>query len=566
MSLLVWFPFTNAPMRANQGISNVYANHMGSSFNPGKVGFSTYFDKSSSQYSRINMPGELSSIKNSSVCAWLKVASSGNCYLGGISHDTGTTAPTMTLCNSGWQFAGSSWIYVSAGSIAVNKWYHVCCTCSNDTVTTYLNGTKVTSNTLSALGVTRTEITSDNFIEIGCDHPGGDEYLDGYVQDFRVYNHCLSPYEVKQISLGLCGHYTLDYGSGLIGNRNLAKNSMFRTFSKTYNIANFSTEEIEAGVTYTATILGKTYGNVTFGLWMGGGYTDCGRFSLVRSGHTYNIYKLTFTGPTSIAGDGNRTRINIYSYPSSAASSDGATINWLKLEEGDKSTPWMPHDTDGYSVKYGYTNKREEDSSGYGYHGLHSNTTYKPSIGDCPVLGSCRIFDSSGDPFKIPLYQMLGQTSAPEWSMAVWFYKSAVCTGWESILGGSFELDAGNGSYPNHFYIHSWGGGTYAYQLNTWYHIVFVRTESDSKLYVNGSLALTGTAGRTTAADTDYFVGAWTSYTSQTLKNAKLSDMRFYATPLSADDVKDLYNSYARLDQNGQFYAHEFREYVDKQT
>jgi hypothetical protein len=100
-------------------------------------------------------------------------------------------------------------------------WHHVCCTISDTTITTYLDGAQVATNTLTGLGVAVTELNSNNFIEIGCDHPGGNEFLTGYVNDYRIYDHCLSAKEVKEISQGLVLHYKLDGIGGGVGD-NLA--------------------------------------------------------------------------------------------------------------------------------------------------------------------------------------------------------------------------------------------------------------------------------------------------------------------------------------------------------
>ena len=35
-------------------------------------------------------------------------------------------------------------------------------------------------------------------------------FFNGIITDVRVYNHCLSPLEIKQLSVGLIGHYPLN--------------------------------------------------------------------------------------------------------------------------------------------------------------------------------------------------------------------------------------------------------------------------------------------------------------------------------------------------------------------
>ena len=125
-------------------------------------------------------------------------------------------------------------------------------------------------------------------------------------------------------------------------NPNLAINSV-RNISPnaSYNIANFNTsKELTAGVKFTVTIKGVIGENKQFGLWMGGGYSSCGFFTNNGNG----IFTLTFTSPATVAGNGSRTAINIYAYPSS--NSNLSSLEWLKLEEGSVPTLWIPNEND----------------------------------------------------------------------------------------------------------------------------------------------------------------------------------------------------------------------------
>lgn len=225
MALRVWLPL-NGDLE-NKGISDVTITNNGATVDDnGKIGKCYYFNGSS--WIKITMPAGMSSIKNSSVCAWVK--STGSILaLGGISNDTNYADPIVTLYTSGWQFSGNGNVYkyLSGGTIAnTNVWHHVCCTVSETTIRTYLDGTQIATNTLTGLGVFATEINANNFIEIGCDHPGGNEFLTGYVNDFRIYDHCLSQKEVKEIFQGLVLHYKLN-GLGGSSNNIISYNSNF---------------------------------------------------------------------------------------------------------------------------------------------------------------------------------------------------------------------------------------------------------------------------------------------------------------------------------------------------
>ena len=44
------------------------------------------------------------------------------------------------------------------------------------------------------------------------------------LSDYRVYNHCLSPLEIKQLSVGLIGHYPLN-DEYITSTKNLCKSN-----------------------------------------------------------------------------------------------------------------------------------------------------------------------------------------------------------------------------------------------------------------------------------------------------------------------------------------------------
>ena len=97
------------------------------------------------------------------------------------------------------------------------------------------------------------------------------------------------------------------------------------------------------------------------------------------------------------------------------------------------------------------------------------------------------------------------------------------------------------------------GSRTGAYQTGVWNHIVFMRTASDSKLYLNGNLLITGTAGSNPAGN--YFIGAWNVNTSQNFKG-KVDELMIYNRILTTGEIQFLYASnLTRYDINRRMFT-----------
>lgn len=138
--------------------------------------------------------------------------------------------------------------------------------------------------------------------------------------------------------------------------------------------------------------------------------------------------------------------------------------------------------------------------------------------------------------------------------------------GWGTIFGGpsGFEYQSKRGSSASPLLVaYSWGQnseGGQTYELNKWNMVTIVRTYSDAKFYLNGELYYTGSAA--TIPSGNYFLGSWRDYYSQNYKGS-MSDVRIYATALSADDIKELYNTASYIDNSGNYLCYEFDEKMD---
>lgn len=77
--------------------------------------------------------------------------------------------------------------------------------------------------------------------------------------------------------------------------------------------------------------------------------------------------------------------------------------------------------------------------------------------------------------------------------------------------------------------------------LNTWHHYVMVGNGTNCVVYLDGELWGQAKTYKTITGTTICFNG-WDTSTSYTSSDMRISDFRIYATALSAQDIKDLYN------------------------
>ena len=574
MSLLVWLPLNGT--LDNQGLSTVTVTNNGATVNDnGKIGKCYYFTPN--QWIKISLPAEMTSIKNTTIAAWVKSHST-TMALGGISHDGAATLAGVTLYSSGWQLSGAgagSWKYISGGTVANTQvWHHVACTIGDDEIITYLDGVKVTSSTLTAQAVTNTTLTStDNFIEIGCDHPGGDEYFTGYINDFRVYDHALSAKEVKELSKGLVLHYKLDKIHG--GNKNYYTGNGIGSLSNTSSVSNNGYEstfvlsasggvrasqlgfegktgpwtasfDIKSSVNTTIgiDICDKNYATATYGTSLTANQWVHKSFIVTAETNQYNV-----SGNYNGFIDFNCGAAGTYE------------LKNLKVEEGIKETPWIPAPTHASYAALGLDDNIEYDCSGYGYDGTISGALTGSS--DSSRYNSCTVFPSGGyiglnnipsiESMKQCTFSFWMKTSTPENSMCLW--NGRVTTGGPIgifTLGGHFRFDDGAQHTLN-----------YSIPTNTWEHYIMTRDTTNVKLYVNGVLEITQSSTDFTTVGTKGTIGASSANTSIGANNhfvGQLSDYRIYATALSADDVKELYHTAASIDNKGNVYAYELEE------
>ena len=200
MALQVWLPLNKDGAVKNQGLANVNITSTATYNASGKLGGSYYFSGSSNRISFPSQPWMAPNDTNSiSIAMWVK-AGSFNCIIACNAFEYNLSSSSFM-----WRLGDgntNTFATVTSGiTFTTGTWYHLCGTwdAKNKKLAAYVNGELVKELTST--------LTSYNNISstINLVYNGS-----WNINDFRFYDHCLSPKEVKEIAKGLVLHYPLN--------------------------------------------------------------------------------------------------------------------------------------------------------------------------------------------------------------------------------------------------------------------------------------------------------------------------------------------------------------------
>lgn len=597
----LWLPL-NGDLH-NQGISGIIVTGTNVSINTaGKIG-SCYSFNGSSSYIELNSALCSNETTEFSYACWVKFNSTASCCL--FSNRTAVDSNGVTLFvnnNGNILFDIGKERHTKAYTFSTGTWYHLAFTYKKGaTKKIYVNGAEIysagTSGTMTSAAATKSFIGASQNTSTTVN----DNYLNGYLNDVRIWNdHALSAAEVHEIAQGLVLHYKLDdtYAE-------TTTNLYSGTFSNTcYNGATgkygygtttdiYKTTENFQGKESVKVYMGtaglSAYPYIYFDAFNTAGtavhtlsfdYYPTSQTSIIPYSYngSYNISYITSNGAhdskTNISSitipvvinqwnhiaitmqkydTTNTSRGNGYIRIGSASHTSTTSDYWLfaniQVEAKDHETGYTAPGTTRSNVQI-------QDSSGYGNNGIINSN---PIISLETARYNYSIsFDGVDDCIKIPFNDIIKDKN---YTVSVWTYKTSIGTkNYQTILGGpsGFELEARSSSSTSPLYrIHNWGGGTTAYEFNKWNLFTFVHTDSNSKLYVNGELKITGTSANIPTGN--YYIGAWNSVTGQNYEGL-MSDFRIYCTALSAADILELYHTGAKIDNKQNLHTFEVKE------
>ena len=598
MSLLVWLPLTTDTQ--NRGLSSPVITTTGTlSYDAGKIGNALTFNNSSIVLS----PAPLNTnTKEFSFAFWFKPTSmtTYQCFYAGR-NAVGSAIALWLAPENKWRFDCGSNTALNFGA-TLNEWHHFVFTRSESKTNFYVDGILKQTFNSTSFSVSATSATIGMDATLGT---SGTYPITGQLNDYRIYDHALSKREVKELAKGLCMHLPLDWG----GNPNMIKNS-YTWMNKNLGSPNSPSttriytrsiiEDEEApchwvykcqienagtssqggcgcfygvgaqGLALTDLVEGDTY---TYSFWA---KSDSGLSSGLDSAAIVETQtRVSYSGFGALDSNWRKhvvtfkwtktTKLTACFYVTVPASS---TIDFqvcgLKLEKGDKATPYIPHVDETTYTNNGYAIKYLQDCSGYNRMVTVNSNNIISVATDAP-RGTGTNITKSG---KLTIANSFPVGTFPSFTVNAWIRTKSdtTYTLWYDFFGISANNYAGSDSLFRMEVASTAGtsfnwfgpmqknaGGLFNTSITAGQWCMVTLVSDGAKLYGYKDSVLYGTFTPEEAKLGWSTTG--TFYIGDSNIWFDVADARIYATALSAEDVKELYQVSAQIDKSGNFYC-----------
>ena len=472
-------------------------------------------------------------------------------------------------------------------------WQHVCMTYDGTTIRFYINGEPAGEH------VYTDQVNVEDYIHVYAWSNYNDSLypfykLWGMIQDFRVYDHTLSPKEVKEIGKGLIAHYPM-------------KVPRINNMTKGYPLTIYNNYSVGATlVQLDETFMGEPVYRLTMtptsdalsdfqtNLWSHGVYHGQWTFNAstkycywiyyrpvshgdIRVGGTAsNINGWTEIAPQHYCGEWYRVgqcrtggitwneTDNIFTSFRTPSAAVGQPI------VVDFCAPRLIVGTDSPVEDFGgeVSANVMRDVSGYNNH-LTVAGTLAPR-GDSPRYDQSVNFNQTGYLYYNDLY-----CAANQWTIAFWINppyningQHFICGTFDDWTGNGFGMwrDSSGGGYSMIYRVNGFSSWTDLGNLvvphDSWNHVAIVFDKICGIVYLNGQEVKRVTHDNGAVWHKNIYLGnsMYIGTPSSETDEASLSDFRFYVNALTAEDVKGLYQAGASVGNSGAILAHEFSE------
>ena len=580
MALQIWLPL-NGNLN-NQGLNTYTISNTGVIDSLGKIGSCYSYSK---QYTLIS--GDIiSNLSKFSISCWV--------YLTNAS-----TYNIFTSENSSgyWQFLlGNNSIKVRdsvsglSGSridktitaIPSSVWVHVTVVYDEGVVKVYQNGVLKDTLTFHS-GAT---MNTHDKMYIGADGLNNTSTYPGNckINDFRVYNHCLSDKEVSEISKGLILHYKLSEN--------------YQTLNNSFNYPTFNISSSNGGWHHwTPSNNTGTYSQNTNREYI---YRDTQTYSHYFEHTSGANYYICYQSPAFEGGyrsaqaiikmpNGEDPRGHVwFSHNANVGTNPPTTFTqlgdgfWLMKHEGFQqdgsndlvsiyithnkgvyiSEAYLENDKKVCSDIFSTNNNNVIDCSGYTREGeIIGNLT---TNSDTPRYDYVTSFDGKS-------YIQITSPSVEVRSVSFWAKWDSIPSG-QSVVFVDQKSKMGFGLMSTGILCSSNGISTNTFNktsivANKWYHFVIVNTgtaptSTSRDLFINGVKQIPTSNASNWTFDIDYLQVGKRSTTSDGFVGS-ISDFRMYVTPLTDNDVMDLYSTSTSVDNFGNLHCYEVDELTE---
>ena len=597
MSLQLWLPL-NGNLN-NNGVANATITNSNATVDAnGKIGSCYSFNGSTSCIEITCSSFSTFFSGPFSVCMWFyNNDNNDRSILFGNWSMTGSFFNIEKFANNTVRFYWNGTPDISFGSatLTAGAWTHLAVTREGNTVKCYINGELKQTSTTALTGAPGSTAT---VFRIGRDNRSDATATNGKINDFRLYDHTLSPKEIKEISKALILHLPLDdngapnpnllphtnvgvygvgyavvYSSGTIAVDNTTlfngkptlkiTPSSSATGSGAWNAYN-SSVNLVAGKIYTYSCYIKSSVADTWD------FSSLGYYQAYTADQAHNSTDRIYVQQTVPANEWvkvvQKFKCTVNSVFRSffiyfANTSQTIWVSDVKLEEGDTATPWMPHTSDSDYASLGFNTATVYDISGYAHNGTYSSTWPTFIIG-APRYQVAAVF-ANNVYISIPLPNVTGFANTYTFA---WWAKTSNYDGnkmfWGFSNGNRLNLYGTGGVY-------CWNTGDSANNKfgttpvagesdNNWHHFAVTGDGTTSKLYIDGSFKANATTFRAITGTT-ITINGWDTGNSYNF-NGQLSDYRIYATTLSATDIEELYKTSASIDNGNSLYCYSLME------
>lgn len=577
MALQIWLPL-NGNLN-NQGLNTYTISNTGVIDSLGKIGSCYSYSK---QYTLIS--GDIiSNLSKFSISCWV--------YLTNAS-----TYNIFTSENSSgyWQFLlgnnsikvrdsvsglSGSRIEKTITAIPSSVWVHITVVYDEGVVKVYQNGVLKDTLTFHS-GAT---MNTHDKMYIGADGLNNTSSYPGNckINDFRVYNHCLSDKEVSEISKGLILHYKLSEN--------------YQTLNNSFKYPTFNTSSGHGGWSHWAPSNNTgTYSQNTNREYI---YRDTQTYSHYFEHKSGANYYICYQSPAFEGGyrsaqaiikmpNGEDPRGHVlFSHNANVGTNPPTTFTqlgdgfWLMKHEGFQqdgsddlvsiyithnkgvyvSEAYLENDKKVCSDIFSTNNNNVIDCSGYTREGeIIGNLT---TNSDAPRYDYVTSFDGKS-------YIQITSPSVEVRSVSFWAKWNSIPSG-QSVVFVDQKSKMGFGLMSTGILCSSNGISTNTFNktsivANKWYHFVIVNTgtaptSTNRDLFINGVKQIPTSNTSDWTFNIDYLQVGKRSTTSDGLVGS-ISDFRMYVTPLTDNDVMDLYSTSTSVDNFGNLHCYEVDE------